>query len=216
VSNWIASAEMRTRFASDKLISTRLHPGLVAVAAVAILAALVIHFPSADRSSGSTIVASPASSPPPPPSIQSERRIAGAARVVDGDTLIIHGTSIRLNGIDAPEWAQSCEMKGREYRCAEQATRALTALLAGRTTECIEVTRDRYQRIVARCHVGSIDIGGWMVEHGWAIAYRRYSLDYVEAEMRARSEKAGLWAGTFVEPEAWRRAHPRNGVHANR
>ena len=34
--------------------------------------------------------------------------LAGVATVIDGDTLEIHGTRIRLHGIDAPESAQLC------------------------------------------------------------------------------------------------------------
>jgi endonuclease YncB( thermonuclease family) len=34
--------------------------------------------------------------------------LAGQASIVDGDTLEIHGTRIRLWGIDAPESSQLC------------------------------------------------------------------------------------------------------------
>jgi endonuclease YncB( thermonuclease family) len=48
-----------------------------------------------------------------------------------------------------------------------------------------------------------------MVENGWAIAFRKYSLEYVKAEESARAKKAGIWAGTFVPPEEWRRSTSR-------
>ena len=38
----------------------------------------------------------------------SAKSIEGRATVIDGDTIEIHGTRIRLNGIDAPESSQLC------------------------------------------------------------------------------------------------------------
>jgi endonuclease YncB( thermonuclease family) len=49
------------------------------------------------------------------------------------------------------------------------------------------------------------DLNAWMVRHGHAVAYRRYSLDYVGAEEAARQEGVGIWAGRFVFPWRWRR-----------
>lgn len=46
-----------------------------------------------------------------------------------------------------------------------------------------------------------------MVEKGWAIAYRRYSEEYVPEEDQARSQHRGIWAGTFKEPERLRHEH---------
>ncbi len=38
-----------------------------------------------------------------------------------------------------------------------------------------------------------------------SLAYRRYSLDYVETEADARAARRGIWAGEFVKPWEWRR-----------
>jgi len=37
------------------------------------------------------------------------------------------------------------------------------------------------------------------------LAYRRYSLDYVDEEADAQAARRGLWAGEFVKPWEWRR-----------
>lgn len=51
----------------------------------------------------------------------------GTATVIDGDTIEIHGTRIRLNGIDAPESAQPCrDARGKTWRCGQQAALALS------------------------------------------------------------------------------------------
>ncbi len=33
-----------------------------------------------------------------------------------------------------------------------------------------------------------------------ALAYRRYSLDYVDQEANAQAARRGIWAGEFVKP----------------
>ena len=56
--------------------------------------------------------------------------ITGKARVVDGDTIRIGKTKIRLHGIDAPETKQECyRMDDSPYRCGEAATDALRVLI---------------------------------------------------------------------------------------
>jgi endonuclease YncB( thermonuclease family) len=89
------------------------------------------------------------------------------------------------------------------------ATRALTAAIRGSRVSCTPVDQDRYERDVAICAAGGHDLGDVMVRSGNAIDYRRYSQGrYAAAEREARSAKRGMWAGTFEEPETWRRAHP--------
>src|SRR5689334_16861478 len=58
--------------------------------------------------------------------------LAGVARVIDGDTIDVQGTRIRLEGIDAPEIAQTCasRMLGT-WRCGEAAAAAMRRLTVG-------------------------------------------------------------------------------------
>lgn len=144
----------------------------------------------------------------PPPA--SGAPIAGRARIIDGDTIEISGERIRLFGIDAPESRQQCRTgSGRDYPCGRVATRALTAAIRGSQVNCIPIDHDRYDRDVAICTAGGHDLGDVMVRSGNAIDYRRHSQGrYAAAEHEARAAKRGMWAGTFEEPEVWRRAHP--------
>jgi hypothetical protein len=74
---------------------------------------------------------------------------------------------------------------------------------------------DRYGRMVAVCSVEGMDISKWMVMQGQAIAFRKYSLDYVADEDRAKAAKIGMWAGEFQDPSAFRRRSrgaPEHGV----
>ena len=131
--------------------------------------------------------------------------IVGVASVIDGDTLEIHGQRIRLHGIDAPESGQFCEKDGKQYRCGQQAALALANKIGRLPIRCEPRDIDRYKRVVAICRLGEEDLNGWMVRHGWAIAYRQYSRDYVNDERVARTAKAGIWAERFIEPSKWRR-----------
>ena len=70
---------------------------------------------------------------------------------------------------------------------------------------CSLVDVDRYGRLIMRCLAGDTDIGEALVEQGLAMAYRRYSQDYVTAERDARQAKRGLWQGRFDAPWDWRK-----------
>ena len=131
--------------------------------------------------------------------------VAGPARVVDGDTLEVRGTRVRLHGIDAPETKQQCRAGGRLWACGREATRALARYIGSRTVSCEERDRDRYGRVVAVCHSGGKDLNAWMATQGWAFAYRRYSTDYTRQETSARTAKRGVWRGEAVAPWDWRR-----------
>jgi len=111
-------------------------------------------------------------------------RIVGVASVIDGDTIEIHGTRIRLHGIDAPESQQECIRRdGRAWRCGQQAALALSDHIARAAVSCVPRDRDRCGRVVAVCSMGSEDLNRWMVANGWAVAFRRYSFDYVANEV---------------------------------
>nr|WP_245454121.1 thermonuclease family protein [Aquabacter cavernae] len=134
--------------------------------------------------------------------------IIGRASVIDGDTIEIHGARIRLEGIDAPESRQLCteSATGQQIRCGQRAAFWLSELIRAHTVTCTEAGRDRYKRILARCSVAGQDVGAAMVSAGWALAYVRYSREYVEQEARAREARAGIWQWSFEAPWEWRRA----------
>jgi endonuclease YncB( thermonuclease family) len=132
--------------------------------------------------------------------------VSGKARVVDGDTLWIGGTKIRLHGIDAPEMKQTCKTsKGREQQCGVISKQALEKLVKGQDITCRGDKRDKYKRLIAVCFAGPFNINEQMVADGWALAYRKYSQDFVRAETFAKSRHEGMWRGQFVAPWDWRR-----------
>lgn len=129
----------------------------------------------------------------------------GSLQVVDGDSLRKGDTDIRLYGIDAPEYRQSCRDKhNAEYSCGKLSANVLRELVRGRDVSCTSIETDRYGRAVADCKIGDLDINREMVRLGWAVAYSRHSTSYLRAEAEAKKAKRGIWAGTFETPEDYR------------
>ena len=131
-------------------------------------------------------------------------RLEGLGRVIDGDTLDVGTVRVRLHGIDAFERNQMCDRTQGPWACGAAATRALKASSEGRPLVCRVLDTDRYGRKVSRCERDGVDIARALVADGLALAYRRYSQDYVADEMSAQSRSVGAWEGGFDRPEQWR------------
>ena len=129
-------------------------------------------------------------------------------RVIDGDTIEIGGKRVRLHGIDTPEAKQSCrDDKDKPYPCGERATSVLGLMAAG-GVRCKPAGDeiDRYGRMIATCYsVDGTNINADLVRSGYALAYRKYSKEYVAEEEKARAEKKGMHRGRFIPPWDWRR-----------
>jgi endonuclease YncB( thermonuclease family) len=149
-----------------------------------------------------------------------QERIAGRPKIIDGDSFEIDGTGVRLFGVDAPEGRQDCTRDGRPWRCGDAAASELRRLVGASTINCRREDVDSYGRIVARCSSnGTADLAAAMARAGMAVAYRRYSNDYVDEEREARTAKRGIWAGEFTPPEDYRRnaeEPPRRSASAQR
>lgn len=134
--------------------------------------------------------------------------ISGTASVIDGDTIEIHGQRIRISAIDAIESRQPCILAGgNHWNCGRDAAFALSDKIGRAPLACEVKDIDRYGRSVAVCGLDGEDIGAWMVENGWAVAYRRYGTEYVAAEGRARAAGLGIWRSEFQMPWDWRKEH---------
>ena len=131
--------------------------------------------------------------------------ITGIPRVVDGDTLVIPKERIRLHGIDSPETRQTCTKVGKVWNCGRDATAALATRIGAQSVTCKGDKRDRYKRLIGVCYLEGKDLNAWMVRQGWALAYRKYSTDYIDDELAARDNRRGIWQGEFINPWEWRR-----------
>ena len=130
--------------------------------------------------------------------------LSGRAVAVDGDTLKIGGTRVRLLGLDAVELDQTCiDSAGAEWQCGREARTFLSQLTANGSTDCAADGHDRYRRLLARCSTGSVDLGNRIVRAGWAVAELEYGVSLAEARLNGR----GIWSGRFDDPAEWRRNH---------
>ena len=145
------------------------------------------------------------------------KQLEGFPRVIDGDTIHISFNKIRLEGIDAPEMKQKCKRNHikvnyiinlnfkKEYFCGIKAKNELKKKIGNSRVKCISSGIDRYKRYLANCFVDKISLNKWMVRNGHAVAYRRYSKIYEEDEDYAKQNKLGIWGGSFIMPEKWRK-----------
>ena len=131
--------------------------------------------------------------------------ISGVPRIVDGDTIEIGKTKIRLLGIDAPETDQLClDAKGKRWTCGITSRDKLIEFAAGQSWDCEITGLDKYGRSLGNCFVEGEDVSKWMVRSGWALAFVRYSHAYDADERAARDAHAGIWAGALIAPWNWR------------
>ena len=131
--------------------------------------------------------------------------ISGIPRIVDGDTVQIGETKIRLQGIDAPETDQLClDPKGNSWACGLASRDELIRHSAGQSWDCDLTGADRYSRSLGTCFIEGENVNAWMVRQGWALSFVRYSRAYGADEVAARNAHAGIWKGALIAPWDWR------------
>lgn len=95
------------------------------------------------------------------PPIPKSMEITGKAYVIDGDTIIIKGTKIRLAGIDAPELDMPWGQKSKWAMVAICKGHTITAKLDGERS---------YDRLVGTCFLpDGRDIGAELIRTGLAL-----------------------------------------------
>mgnify|MGYP001171797847 FL=1 len=89
--------------------------------------------------------------------------VAGAPRIIGGDTIVIEKERIRLHGIDAPEQRQSCFENNIQWACGQEATVALKMMVCGHVVRCKGSERDRYGRVISLCFAAGLNLNEQMV-----------------------------------------------------
>lgn len=127
--------------------------------------------------------------------------VEGQVRVIDGDSLVLDGREVRLEGIDAPEGRQECARNRVTWPCGQEARRHLIGLIATRPVRCRGTRSDQHGRLLGTCEAGGRDLNRAMVEDGFAVTF---GSRYKDEEARARTARRGLWSGEFERPRDWR------------
>ena len=139
--------------------------------------------------------------------------LAGAPRIVDGDTLEIAGRRVRLFGVDAPELDQVCQRAGHDYHCGKVARAALWDLVGGLDVSCEAqgAAPAEDDIVLATCSAGGVSLNEGMVRSGWALADPQAVDRYQAIQAEAEQARRGLWRGEFEPPWNWRQANSSGG-----
>jgi len=86
------------------------------------------------------------------------------------------------------------------FECGKDARRQLMRFVNSIEIVCRSSQTDKYQRHLAICISGEIELNKEMVRTGWALAFGAYFAE----EQEARRNRLGLWQGQFETPSKWR------------
>lgn len=114
-------------------------------------------------------------------------------KVIDGDTIVMEGKTVRLLGIDSDEGG---------YPCYQEAKEKLEKRILGRRVvlERTGENKDKYGRLLRYVFLNDTNVNLWMVRNGFAVARfsknSKYKEDIIEAEEKARENGLGCkWSG---------------------
>ena len=140
-----------------------------------------------------------------------QAQVSGIGHVIDGDTLDVGVTRVRLAVVDTPERAQSCDRNNAAMACGEAARFALQGMAEGRQVTCDLGPNRTHDRAVGWCRVGGEVLNLALLDTGLGIVADRYLAEWpdhaaamVAAQARAKAARRGLWAMHAVTPSVWR------------
>ncbi len=146
------------------------------------------------------------------------------ANAIDGETLFMGGTEVKLFGIDSVEGDQVCQdANGADYACGRRATQALQSLVQRDLVVCLPLFAIGDSRVVGHCEV--VEDGGFepvspiefmeefrpnnlsrlMVADGHAVAIGLGTRFFGAEQDEAQALRQGIWQGSFQPPGNWRR-----------
>ncbi|KAB0676565.1 thermonuclease family protein [Aureimonas leprariae] len=144
--------------------------------------------------------AAPAPLPAATPPAGAEAELLARPVVLDTATILIRRGKVHLEGIEAAPLSRRCGEAGpRGWFCGVEARTRFRSWLRARSISC-NVPKgfgDDAGEVEARCDLSGTDIGGWLVENGFAEAAP--GSDYVQAEAKAKAAKLGIWAEHRME-----------------
>lgn len=122
--------------------------------------------------------------------------IKGPAKLAAGLSLTIGNRAVELFGVKVPRSGDRCAGATQPLgNCADVARGALAARLKGNAAVSCRVPPGQRRTVPAALCVDAmgVDLAGFLVAQGFALADPAQSYEYVGAETTARSQKRGLW-----------------------
>lgn len=138
----------------------------------------------------------------------SEAELSGGYPI-DGDTVKINGSTVRMAFIDAPEKPNARGQDngmGHGQRGWQGSEMAIIMMQSHshHVINCPSRERGYYGRRISECFLGKTNIGLELVKRGWAWSLPK-SGPYHEAMIDACSKRLGIWRDDFViTPKDWR------------
>lgn len=113
--------------------------------------------------------------------------------VVDGQTLRLRDSIVRLDGVEAPMRGQQCrDAGGATFDCGAAASEALAMLVRGHAVACRLDGRDAAGFPQGHCEAGGISLNHAVVAAGWARA-DSHATGLAAEEAGARARHVGIW-----------------------
>jgi endonuclease YncB( thermonuclease family) len=133
------------------------------------------------------------------PALAAAAVIQSYAIVQDDATLRVRGKTIRLYGVYIADTRPFCDRTYRPVRCQTRAAVALASRIQG-FVRCVPPVKYSDRSIGAFCSVAGtgtpsrrIDLGGYLIEHGWAVALPQAPFAYHTLEEIAKVNRRGVW-----------------------
>ncbi|MEO5321718.1 thermonuclease family protein [Mesorhizobium sp. CC13] len=130
---------------------------------------------------------------PPKPKMNDEwdgatlfRPVASAAGRIEA-----MGLGVTIAGVVPPEEGENCTADGQEWNCGVRARTAFRGFLRGRAVVCDVPPEKTGGEAVAKCRIGTVDVGEWLVANGWARA--EAGGPYEDAGRKAEADKKGIF-----------------------
>lgn len=160
------------------------------------------------------LAAAPAAQPAPvtPKPTRDPSILEGYATVQSGDTLRLAGTTVRLDGIEAPDRSQVCSKPSiKRWDCGGAARDALSRLVRSKRLTCTltgtQETEGGNSVRTGTCRAGVDDVAAELTRNGHVFADSGFFAAYSAYQTEAQAAKAGLWAGgDAMRPAQWRSA----------
>lgn len=136
---------------------------------------------------------------------------AAGATVRNGNVIQVGDVTYRLDGIDAPEFDQTCiDEHADAWACGIEARDQLARLVGGRPVRCGDLGADASykKRRVGICTVEgeTASLNQLLVRQGFALNFDPSATGrFREDEAEAKNNHRGLWKGCFVAPREFRR-----------